>query len=333
VVHDGQPQPPRYPPGFSLALTPFALLGGPYPLGAQVGARAFAVLYLLAVTFTAWRIGGPLAGALGAVLVGTAPFTLESAALVMSDALVAGVTVLVAGLLHQPTGPRAALAGALAGALLLVRLSAAVGLGSLFLALPGQLRRAALLALPGVVALAIFQWSTFGSPVRTGYDYWLPGFKQLDPGYAGQRLMGDGPSLLNDALNGRLMSWVCPCDVDGPMTRLPNVLFYPAVLFGPFWIFAPPFIGAIGLAYAVRHRTEPAASFALWLTLGSLAMLSVYFWQSARLVAAPAALLAVFGSVVLAGLIERAQLRLPVSRAPLGAREETGALSDRRPAP
>jgi hypothetical protein len=218
----------------------------------------------------------------------------------MSDALVAAVTVVMAALLQRRTAWLAAL---LAGGLVLVRLSAALAIPAVVLAGLACLRargsaRLGLFVLPGLIALAIFQWSTFGSPLRTGYDYWLPDLREFDLRYLLQRPMGDTPTMVGDALNGRLLSWLCPCaDDGGPLTQLPNVLFYPAVVFGPFWLFAPPLVGVLGLVHAVRHWHEPAARFSVWLALISVVLMSVYVFQAARLVAAPAVLLAVYACV------------------------------------
>lgn len=207
-----------------------------------------------------------------------------------------------------PTGTLLSLAVAalVAGSLALLRLSALAALASLGLALPARTWRWILFfAAPGVLALAIFQFSTFGSPLRTGYDYWLPNLKTFDVGYVLQRPMGDGPTMVGDALDARLLSWLCPCTDDGPLAALPNALFYPAVVLGPFWIFTPPFTGLLGLLYAIRcWRRDPAARYAIWLTVTTCVMLSVYVFQAARLAAAPAALLAIFGAVAVARGLE-----------------------------
>jgi len=71
----------------------------------------------------------------------------------------------------------------------------------------------------------------------------------------------------------------------GPLTQLPNVLFFPAVVFGPFWVFAPLLVGLFGFMYAVLHWREPAARFTVWLTLLTWAVLTVYVYQAARLAA------------------------------------------------
>ncbi len=229
----------------------------------------------------------------------------------MSDALVTALTVSLAGLLHRRAVVPSVAAAVLAGGLGLLRLSAAVALPAVLAALPARfVRRAALFAWPGVVALVLFQWATYGDPLRTGYDYWLPDLKLFDVNYAFQRPLGDGPTLVGDALNGQLLGWLCPCAGEGgPLTQLPNVLFFPAVVFGPFWVFAPPLVGLFGFVYASLHWREPAARFTVWLTLLTGAVLTVYVYQAARLVAAPAVLLVVYAAVATARWLERSESR------------------------
>jgi hypothetical protein len=313
TVHDNLAQPPRYPPGFSLLLVPFAAFGGTYP-GSILGAtRWLGVVYVLGAAAAAWLVGGPIAAGFAAALVGTAPFAIESASLVMADALVTAITVLVAGLLQRRTLPPAAVAALLTGGLGLLRLSALAAVPALVLSLPtGLFRRTAAYLLPGIVALAVFQWATFGSPLRTGYDYWLPSLSLFGADYALRRPMGDTPTMVGDMLNGQLLGWLCPCaDDGGPLTRLPNLVFYPAVIFGPFWIFAPPVVGLLGFAYALGHWREPAARFTVWLTILTCGVLAVYVFQAARLAAAPAALLAVYAAVAAARWLERWTPELP----------------------
>jgi hypothetical protein len=300
------PQPPRYPPGMSVLLVPFVALGGPFPHSVLSATAWFGAAYVLAGVITAWVIGGATAAGLTAALVGSAPFAIESASLLMSDALVTALTVVMAALLQRHVAWLAAL---LAGGLVLLRLSAAFAIPAVVLAglACRRERRFGLFVLPGLIALAIFQWTTFGSPLRTGYDYWLPELRAFDLGYLLQRPMGDTPTMVVDALNGQLLNWLCPCPDDGgPLTQLPNVLFYPAVVFGPFWLFAPPLVGVLGLVYAVRHWHEPAARFSVWLCLLSLVLMSVYVFQAARLVAAPAVLLTAYAAVAVGRWLDAA---------------------------
>ena len=306
-VHGNERHPPRYPPGFALALTPFALAVEDYPSNVQRGATFYAALYVLIAAAAAWSLGGPLAGALTAVLIGMSPFARVEASLIMSDGFAAGMTALFIPLLLRPTPRRVSLAGALAGALVAVRLPMALNLVALLAVLTwAQRGRLLLFAAPPLAALGLYNWLTFGSPLRTGYDYWLPRVKTFSLSYAtAWPIQGEGPWLLGDALGGMLLRWVCPCPDGGPQAALSNLFFYPAVLVGLFWIFVPPLIPVIGMLYCRKHRRETAVSFTLWVTALSLLLFTFYFYQGARFMAAPVTLLSVFASAQLAGWIER----------------------------
>ena len=178
TIYRNEVKPPRYPPGFSLALAPFALAGR-YPANVQLGSKSFAILYLVATLVAAWVVGGPLAAAVAVALVGASPFAVRYASLVMSDAFAAALVVLAVPLLHRPTAARLAGAGLIAGGLILVRLSGIVTLAAMLAALgSGRRWRAVVIvgvsALVGIAALAFQQWSSFGNPLMTGYGYWLP---------------------------------------------------------------------------------------------------------------------------------------------------------------
>lgn len=307
-IHNNERHPPRYPPGFSIALLPFAFFSKNYPSNIETGAKIFAALYVLAAVVAARSIGGALAAALVAVFVNASPFARAEASLVMSDAFAAGVTLLFVWLLHKLSPARVAWLGALAGALVVVRLPMIVNLAALFIALPSIYRkRFVLFATPFVAALGLYNWSTFGSPFRTGYSYWLPTLKSFALHYAVARppVNGEGPWIIADVLHGGLMQWAaCPCPIGGAQSALPNVLFYPSILFGLFWTYSPPLISLIGILYLWKHRGETTAKFTLWLILFSLVLFTFYFYQGTRFMAAPATLLCVFASVGLAQWID-----------------------------
>ncbi len=307
-VHHNERHPPRYPPGFSIALLPFAFFSKNYPSNIETGAKVFAALYVLAAIIAAWSIGGALAAALVAVFINVSPFARAEASLIMSDAFAAGITVLFIALLQRLSPARVAWLGALAGALVIVRLPMIVNLAALLIALPTMYRkRFVLCATPFLAALGFYNWSTFGSPLRTGYSYWLPTLKSFALDYATARppANGEGPWVVADVLQGGLMQWVCPCPIGGAQSALPNVLFYPSILLGLFWTYAPPLITLFGLIYIWTHRREPTAGFTLWLTLFSLALFTFYFYQGTRFMAAPATLLVVFTSVSVAEWINQ----------------------------
>ena len=57
-IYHGSRQPPRYPPGYPMALVPFAAIGS-YPRDVQRGAKFWAMLYVLVAVIAAWVLGGP----------------------------------------------------------------------------------------------------------------------------------------------------------------------------------------------------------------------------------------------------------------------------------
>ena len=309
-VHNQENRPPRYPPGFSLALTPFVAFAGPYPASVQMAVKVFAALYVLAAVFSAWALGGPLAAALTATLVGVSPLAQVSASLILSDAFAAALTVFMIVLLHRPSARRVSLAGALTGALLVVRLSAVVNLMALILSLPPRYwRRVVGFSLPAIIGLGLYHWRTFGSPFRTGYGYWLPDQRNFHwiPALASppKPPFTDGPWVVGDAMNGALLHWICPCPEGGPQAAFPNAFFYPLVLLGLFWIFAPPLTTLPGLWGAWTRRREAVGAFTLWLTVLSLSMYAFYFYQGARFMAGPATLLVIFTAASIAGWAEK----------------------------
>jgi len=317
-VYLNEPHPPRSPPGFPLLLTPFVTFGGEFPASVQTSAKLFAALYVLAAVFAAWRIDGRFAAAIVAGIIGVSPFARTYASLVMSDAFAAGMTVLFIPLLHRLSMRRVALAGMLAGALIAVRLPMALNLAALLIVLPSWTyrRNLILFALPFVAALGLYNSVTFGSPLRTGYSYWMPELKNFAWSYGVALLPNrDGPWVVADALNGLLWQWVCPCSIGGPQAALPNILFYPAILLGTFWIFAPPFVTLLGLVYVWTERRETATKFTLWLTLMSLMLYTFYFHQGTRFMAAPATLLLIYAAVAGARCAERISPRTSAKHA------------------
>jgi hypothetical protein len=302
-TYHNERHPPRSPPGFPLLLTPFAAFGGEFPSNVQFGAKFFTALYVLFAVFAGWRVGGWLAAALVAAIIGFSPFARVFGSLVMSDAFAAGVTALFIPLLHRPSMRSIAVAGALAGALVAVRLPMVTNLAALFIVLPSWAfrRQLILFASPFAAAHGLYNWITFGSPFRTGYSYWLPELKSFDWSYAIVILPSrDGPWVVADVLGGLLLQWICPCQVGGPQAALPNLLFYPAVLLGVFWVFAPPFITLLGFVCAWMRRRETSAKFTLWLTALSLMLFTFYFAQGTRFMAAPATLLLIFAALAIA---------------------------------
>jgi hypothetical protein len=302
---DGQARPPKYPPGFSLALVPFAALGT-YPDNVLGAAKWFAALYLIAAVGAAWSIGGPLAGMLAAGLIGIAPFGEQSARVLLADALGAALTVVLVPLLNKPSDRRTAIAGALTGLAVLVRFSMVVNIAAVALATRGRTRRLALVSMvPALAGLLLYQWLTFGSPLKTGYGYWTPERKRFNLSHVIAWSDRAPSATFPDIMNGKVMRWACPCPPGGSQMALPNFIFYPAVLAGFFWVFSPPFVAIAGAMYLWRHRRAPPAAAAIWVIVLSLGLYMGNFYQSERFMAAPATLLTIFAGVALAQWAER----------------------------
>ena len=326
-VHQAGRQPPRYPPGYPMALGPFAAVGS-HPRDVQLGAKAWAMFYVLVAVGAAWALGGPLAATLAALLVGISPFARDAAGLVMADALVAALTVLALPLLASGTRSAARLAGAVTGLAAVTRLTAGVNLIAMLVAWPrSSVKTVVLYALPALVGLALLQWAMFGSPLKTGYDYWGVADNTFALDYAtGDATSREGPAIFADRLDGELLDFVCPCPTGGSQAGLPNVTFYPLVLVGAFWIYSPPLIPLLGLLYAWRRRRDPVGRYALTVTALSLLVFVFYLFQGARFMAGPATLLTVLASVwlaELAGPYLRSMARMACSSGSLSSTSRT----------
>jgi len=286
---------PRYPPGMSAALVPFASDAGTV----QTGAKAIVALYFVSAFAAAWLLGGPIAGGLAAIIVGTAPFTMKQAAIVLSDPLAAALTIGTAMALINVTRKRAALAGLLAGVSALVRLPLLINVAAATMAARRRWYVVAAAALPGIIALLVYNYIAYGSALRTGYERWhgqmfsLQNVIKTPP-------FGDGPYIVPDGLQGRLMQWVCPCPPGGPESAMSNLAYYPAVLSGLLWVYAPPLFSFIGIYGLWRRRKSADAQFAAIVIATTLAVHLLYFYQGARFMVAPATLLVIYGSTAVA---------------------------------
>ena len=296
-----RPRPPRYPFGTSAVLAPFTLVFG-RPQGAQVGAKVLVGVYVVTVIAAAWLLGGSLAAVIAAVLSRSSPFVGTEAPLILSDPL--GAMLILVALMGIIRGSKAwvLLAGAAVGAALDVRALEIVAIPAALLAVPGR-RRSLVVAgsAPFVILLGYYQWHTFGSPFRTGYSYWLPHLRQFSLSFVTGALGGSDQTLIRP--HGlSLVSSVCGCrPLSGSVS---NLIFYPAVLSGALWTFAPPLTGLIGLVALIRRRATPPARFALMVIALNVAVLLVYFYQGARLAAPAASLLLVYSAAEIATYIK-----------------------------
>jgi hypothetical protein len=298
-------QPPRYPPGYPMALAPFAAIGS-YPSNVERGAKFWAMMYVLVAVLAAWALGGPLAAMVAALFIGVSPFAKDAAGLVLSDAFTATLAVLMLPLLRYINRPGARLAGAAGGLSMLARITGGINLIALVVSIPRRfVKTAVLFALPSIIILALLQWALFGNPLETGYSYWGVASHTFGLGYLTGSSVREGSGVFPDLLSGKLLNWVCPCQIGGPQASMPNLTFYPTLLLGVFWVFSPPLVPLLGLVYAWRHRRDAIGRYTLIVTLLSLLVFGVYFYQGTRFMAGPATLLTVLASVWAAELAAR----------------------------
>jgi len=306
TVENGRNGPSRYPPGFVLALLPFSVAPQSEPFVARLerGTRFYAALYVLISAGTAWTLGGALAGAIAALMIGLSPFARAEAALLMSDTLAAALTVALVPLLARPRRGAAIGAGLLIGVIAAIRLQGLVLIPAALLVVEPPLRRSLIagLALP-LLALAFYFFAAFGSPFRTGYGYYVtaPLFR---PSYVLAPTGVDGPWVIGDRFGGNLFRWMCPCPYDAPEAAFSNLVFYPIVLSGLFWIFAPPPIALLGLWRCWTMRRTAGARFTLALSALTFMLVVTYHYQSSRFLAAPISMLAIYGCVAVANWME-----------------------------
>jgi 4-amino-4-deoxy-L-arabinose transferase-like glycosyltransferase len=301
-------RPSRYPPAYPLVLALFVRIGDNDPSSAQTGARWTAALLVVSLFLASFVLGGPAAATIAALVTFFSPFAEKSSRLVMSDAFGAALVLLAVaaiGLAWRSAArepfhtARYAIAGFLAAYAVFVRVSAAGILAAAVLA--ARRRRlvaaVALGALPVLTFLGAYQWTEFGSPLRSGYHHYHPQLDAFSPGFV---LAGSPTSerqfIFPDKLDGALMRWTCPCDQYGPMGKASNAVFYPAVLLGVYWVFSPPLFTLLGLWELVRRRSSPVGKFAALVVVTNVGLFLAYYYQGARLVAPAAYVLVAFSA-------------------------------------
>jgi hypothetical protein len=299
VSWEGPERLSHYTPGMSLLVAPSVALGG---VDAAVWTCWVAVLVLTSLAgLLAWRLRGPLAGVLAMVLAGFTPAVRQSGSMVMSDVPSAALALAAVALLaFASAGPGLVFAGAVVAFLGWMRPASLVLLlaGGLSLTThtdwPRRLRWYLLGAFPVVVALGLWQWSLYGSPLTTGYQVW-----QGDQLFS-VRYLTLPPELADPAwLGGAIVS-----------SQLPNTVAYAVQLVGFDRYVAFPAVGIVGfwwLALA-SWRKGPAGSLARFALAGISLLLLVYaayFYQSGRFLGLPATLLAIGAAIGIDEAVEQ----------------------------
>jgi 4-amino-4-deoxy-L-arabinose transferase-like glycosyltransferase len=188
LVFDGGRYPPRYPPGFSLLLVPAVWsTGGAYGSGIWT-VLAAALVGIAALWALALVTSGPAAAAAAALLLAVAPLHVRWSRAVMADVPATTLTTLLvlgalACLRRRASWTGWLALGALAGIGVLLRptcLLVAAPLAAATLAQGGGARLALqrLGAFAGGVSVGIlpatlYGLTRFGSPVASGYGYWV----------------------------------------------------------------------------------------------------------------------------------------------------------------
>jgi hypothetical protein len=110
------------------------------------------------------------------------------------------------------------------------------------------------------------------------------------------------------------------------MGHASNLVFYPALLLGLYWIYFPPLFSVLGIWEVFRRRRSRVGQFAAVVVVANLATFLPFFYQGARLVAPAAYVLLAFSAVTVARVIDAMVARLARTRAGL-----PGALPESKP--
>jgi len=282
--------PPRYPPGTSLVLAPFALIGN-YPGNIEFGARLLVVALVIATGWAAYSLAGWYAALLAVVIISTSQFVLLNAHIVMSDVLAALLIVICVPLMKLRTTWSVFLLGFVAGYGVVVRESGVVVLASLLIVISGWDRLRVLAgAIPPVLGLAIYSWWTFGAPWRTGYSYWLGGFREYSLSYVFKHPWPPGGEEDYYAVSLRFFHLVGSTH-EGIISLLPNIWFYPLMLLGFSTVFGPPWLTLLGLVAAAWWWRQREAQFTLLLAVLTAIIYMPNYGQDPRFLAGPCYLL------------------------------------------
>ena len=293
--HLGQSvNPPRYPPGTSLVLAPFALIGH-YPGNVEFGSRLIVVALVIAAGWAAFVIAGWYAALLTAFITSVSEFALISARVVMSDALAALLIVIAVPLMKVHRSWGVYLLGFLAGYGVVIREGGVIVVACLLVVMAGwdRLRIAAGAVLP-ILGLAIYGWVTFGAPWKTGYGYWLGKFPPYSFSYVLKHPWPPGgEGFYAESLH---LFHLVGYTHSGVIGVVPNLFFYPLVLLGSSAAFGPPLFTSIGLIAAARWWRRREARFTLLLAALAMLFYMPNYSQDPRFLAGPGILLTAWGS-------------------------------------
>ena len=292
--------PPRYPPGTSLVLAPFALLGS-YPGNVELGSRLIVIGLVVVTGWAGYSIGGWYAALISGLVIAVSPFARLNTHIVMSDPLGALLVVVCVPLMRVRGTWATYLVGFLAGFGVVVRDSGLIVVVCLLIVAQGKGRlRVALGAVGPIVGLALYNRSTFGAPWASGYSYWLGPFREYSLSYVFKH---PWPTVNVGLYQSSLSLFhLAAQSSTGPIGPLPNLVFYPLILLGFSTVYGVPGLTLIGLVTAIRSWKRPQARFTVLVACGSVVFYIPNFGQDTRLLAGPCILLTAWGAVGLVGI-------------------------------
>lgn len=268
LLGDGSYERVRYPPGFPAMLAVADLVGLPYWTVPMASGLALVGLIWWAAT----KLGGPIAGLSAAVFCMLSDLIGESGVMLMADTP-AGLFA-VAGLVAAMHG-RWGLAGVMVAASTWVRL-----VHGAFIATLWGRRRAFLLAVAGMVPLAVFNVAVFGS------------LSTYDSNQAGWSLLAfrEGVSL------------------DGQPATDSNWVYYLSVL-GGRWGHLLPVLPVLAGVEMWRRRSDRVTWMAGGIAVINLASYAFYYFQSARFVLPAAAIIVIYSAACVGSMVTRRATR------------------------
>ena len=300
--------PPRFPPGTSLVLAPFGLIGH-YPGNIELGARLVVVALVIATGWAAYSLAGWFAALVAIVIAATSQFVLLNSHVVMSDALGALLIVICLPLMKLEKRWSVFLLGFVAGYGLVVRESGVVVLLCLLIVMSGWDRlRLAAGAIPPALGLALYNWSAFGAPWRTGYSYWLGSFHEYDLSYVTRHPWPPGGEEDYYSVSLHFLHLIQHTHA-GWISLLPNIWFYPLIVLGFSTVFGPPWLTLLGLVAAAWWWRQREARFTLLLAVLAAIIYMPNYGQDPRYMAGPCYLLTAWALAAIVHIVRWVRTR------------------------
>ena len=284
-------------------LAPFAWIGH-YPGNIEFGSRLLVVALVIATGWAAFAIAGWYAALLAAFVTSTSEFALLTPRCDVRR-LGRSADCCSVPLMKVRMKWSVYLLGFLAGYGVVIRESGVIVVACVLIVmtewdLPSRRTGASL----PILGLAVYNWSTFGSPWRTGYSYWLGNFPYYSLSYVFKHPWPPGGEEGYYAESLHLFHLVVYTH-SGVIGLLPNIWFYPLILLGCSAVFGPPGFTLLGMVAAAFWWRRREARFTLLLAALTAIFYMPNFTQDPRFMAGPCILLTVWASAAVVHLARR----------------------------